>query len=319
MANWFKIHETDLDETRMRYAMSKLPAVWPVWTALLMECCKHKSDTFPWGSDEQELFGFSDRLKISIPVVSQAVGILEETGYIKIEGNSLKVLRWNEKQNDYLIRKKRGDYDNRGESPIIADTIGKAQVKERRGEEIKEIKESTTPPVPPKVALPPTSPVNPTDFERVRDELCSLYGKKPGTMEINDQDALQGVMRRDGVLEEWEKIKSLRVRKGPQYFPHTIAKLLGDWDGAVQKANIPDAPKINPTTGKPVNPNWYADAELKSMERKIKSADEFERLDKLFRLREDDPEAYKKKMKEDEEAFEKSLGGFNKLKNNGNA
>jgi hypothetical protein len=164
-----------------------------------------------------------------------------------------------------------------------------------------------------------TSPVNPTDFERVRDELCSLYGKKPGTMTVNDQDALQGVMRRDGVLEEWEKIKSLRVRKGPQYFPHTIAKLLGDWDGAVQKANIPDAPKINPTTGKPVNPNWYAEAELKSMERKIKSADEFERLDKLFRLREDDPEAYKKKMKEDAEAFEKSLGGFNKLKNNGNA
>ena len=112
-----------------------------------------------------------------------------------------------------------------------------------------------------------TSPVNPTDFERVRDELCSLYGKKPGTMTINDQDALQGVMRRDGVLDEWEKLKALRVRKGPQYFPHTIAKLLGDWDGAVQKSNIPDAPKINPYTKQPVKPEPTLDEKLAKLQR----------------------------------------------------
>jgi hypothetical protein len=137
MANWLKLYENDLDETRMRFALSKLPETWPVWTAILMECCKHRSDRFSWGKDEQELFGFSDRLKISIPKVNQAVSILCDIRYIKLEGGTLIALKWSEKQDDYLARKSRGYWKKRREIKNITVNHSESHIEERRGEEIK--------------------------------------------------------------------------------------------------------------------------------------------------------------------------------------
>ncbi|MEY4940746.1 MAG: hypothetical protein RIQ93_2481 [Verrucomicrobiota bacterium] len=137
MANWFKIYETDLDETRMKFALSKLPEVWPVWTAVLMECCRHRKDSFPWGKDEQELFGFSDRLKISIPKVNGAVNILCEIRYVTIRDGTLTVLKWNEKQDDYLARKSRGYWEKRRESRSLTVNHSESHIEERRGEEIR--------------------------------------------------------------------------------------------------------------------------------------------------------------------------------------
>jgi hypothetical protein len=144
MADFFKIFTTDLDETRMRYAMSKLPETWPVWTAVLMECAKHKSDRFAWGASEHELFGFSDRLKISIQKVGEAVNLLIEIRYCELKDGMLIVLKWGEKQSDYLNRKSQGYWENRrkshdshSDSPCITVNHGKSRLEERRGEEIK--------------------------------------------------------------------------------------------------------------------------------------------------------------------------------------
>ena len=144
MANWFKIFETDLDESRMRFALSRLPEVWPVWVAILMECCKHRSDSFSWGTDSQELFGFSDRLKISIPKVNEAVKLLCEIRYTKLdECGTLKVLKWSEKQDDYLARKSRGYWENRRESKKITVNHSESHIEERRGEDKKREREET--------------------------------------------------------------------------------------------------------------------------------------------------------------------------------
>lgn len=137
MANWFKIYETDLDETRMRFAMTQIPEVWPVWTRILMECCKHRSDSFKWGEKEQELFGFADSLKISIPIVNKAVSLLCEIEYIQLKGKTLKVLKWNEKQGDYLLRASQGYWKKYRESKKRTVIHGDSHIEERRGEEIR--------------------------------------------------------------------------------------------------------------------------------------------------------------------------------------
>ncbi len=101
MADWFKFYENDLDETRLQYAIAKLPEVVAVWVGILSECCRHKSGTVRWGTNEIELFGFSRRLNVSIPKVNAAINLLVEIEYIAREGDMLNVLRWNKKQSEY--------------------------------------------------------------------------------------------------------------------------------------------------------------------------------------------------------------------------
>jgi hypothetical protein len=137
MANWFKIYETDLDESRLKYALNKLPEVGWVWIGILSECCKHRSDTIRWSDKLHEVFGFSDRLKVSIPKINEAVNVLVEIEYITVTGDRLKVLKWKEKQSEYNHRKERGDYQSIGESPIVSDKSVKSPLEERRGEENK--------------------------------------------------------------------------------------------------------------------------------------------------------------------------------------
>lgn len=137
MANWFKIFEVDLDESRMRYALSKLPETWPVWTAVLIECCRHRAESFSWGNGEQELFGFSDRLKISIPKVNAAISLLCEIKYCELIDGKLKVLKWNEKQDDYLARKSRGYWEKRRENKDVTVNHSESHIEEKRGEEKK--------------------------------------------------------------------------------------------------------------------------------------------------------------------------------------
>lgn len=104
MADWFKVFENGIDETRFQYAIHKLQEVHGVWMGILSECCRHKSDTVRWGDNEIELFGFSQRLNISIPKVNDAINILVEIDYLKRGQNTLKVLAWKEKQSDYCQR-----------------------------------------------------------------------------------------------------------------------------------------------------------------------------------------------------------------------
>ena len=141
MANWFKVYETDLDETRLKYALDKLPEVGWVWMGILSECCKHRSDTIRWSHQHHELFGFSDRLKVSIQKLNEAIKLLHEIEYIVVEGHSLKVLKWKDKQSEYCVRKERGDYRR------VSENIGGSPLEERRGEEKRvEEKRGCTPP-----------------------------------------------------------------------------------------------------------------------------------------------------------------------------
>lgn len=104
MADWFKFYENGLDEPRFQYAVGTLSEVTPVWVGILSECCRHKSDTINWNDDEAYLFGFSRRLNVSIPKVNEALNLLQRIAYIEISNGTLKVIKWNEFQSEYMKR-----------------------------------------------------------------------------------------------------------------------------------------------------------------------------------------------------------------------
>lgn len=235
MANWFKLYETDLDETRMRFALTKLPEVWPVWTGILMECCKHRGDTIRWGTKEHELFGFSDRLKVSLPKVNEAIKILCDIDYIKMQDGVIKVLKWCEKQDDYLARKAQGHYkkpilsDNIREYPILSDNIRNYPLEERRGEEIRREELSTKEGVGLLVFL--------------KDRICQLYRRRPeDPMTYAEETALVAVSKRPDARGELSELEMFKSRT--QYFPRSVERLLEDWPKVVDRSrNEPERPQ----------------------------------------------------------------------------
>lgn len=136
MADWFKFYENDLDETRLQYAISKLPEVVSVWVRTLSECCRHKSDTFRWGSNI-ERFGFSSRLGITVEKVDEAMKLLAEIDYIEIGEGFIKVLKWGSKQSEYCQWKQRHQNElkevNR-ESVRTPSGVSSRRGEERRGD-----------------------------------------------------------------------------------------------------------------------------------------------------------------------------------------
>ena len=233
MANWFKIFEVDLDESRMRFALSKMPETWPVWTAVLIECCRHRSDNFSWGANEQELFGFSDRLKISIPKVNAAINILCEIGYCQLSEGRLKVLKWNEKQGDYLARKSRGHWEKRskyhGDSRILTVNHGDSHIEERRGEEsrIEEKKE---------------------EKEQGADKPHYAKFQKPNLEEIKLAMAKSGLPMSEAFkfLNYYES-NGWKVGKNPmKSWPHAIGTWSANFRGNPQNNHIPRVLKSTP-------------------------------------------------------------------------
>lgn len=132
MADWFKFYENDLDETRLQYAIAKLPEVVSVWVRTLSECCRHKSDTFRWGSNI-ELFGFSSRLGITPEKVTRAIELLAEIDYVEIGDNYIKVLKWGAKQSEYCQWKQR--HQNNPTPQTRERVRTPSGVSSRRGEE----------------------------------------------------------------------------------------------------------------------------------------------------------------------------------------
>ena len=142
MADWFKFYENDLDETRMQYAIHHLPESCPVWVGILSECCRHKSDTIRWGTSEIEVFGFSKRLGITAAKAQEAVLMLAKIEYITLGDNSIKVLKWAEKQSEYCQKKSKrqnqsGDKNLKKVGTVSGQCRDSVLLEERRGEEIR--------------------------------------------------------------------------------------------------------------------------------------------------------------------------------------
>lgn len=285
MANWFKLYETDLDETRMRYAMSQLPEVWPVWTGVLMECCKHRGDTFSWGLEDHELFGFSERLKISIPKVNEAINLLCSIHYIEKSNGTLKVLKWNEKQDDYLARKARGDYEKVRTSRRVSESIGGSPLEERRGEEKKQksetsrvggVESATNHRIGPEETYSRKLKTNPIGrgLDAIDDAKAKINPafKRTGYWSHEEERMLSELIS-DRDEFEVELTQLLWFKESGKLPPQSVHALLESWTKYLDRSRNQPKP-INPLTGKNENPNWYQDQEIN---RTISEADKIAR------------------------------------------
>lgn len=139
MADWFKFYENSIDEPRFATAITELPEVLPVFVLILSEHCKHKSPTVSWSGDDYELKGFARKLGISVERFNAALALLNVIQYITIADGQLTTLKWNDLQSNYCQKKARPPKQSvRTLSAHSTDTV---RQEERRGEEIREIRE----------------------------------------------------------------------------------------------------------------------------------------------------------------------------------
>lgn len=148
MADWFKLHENWFVEPRLQWAITQDRNVISVWLWCLTECCRIRSDTIGLHREDFEMIGIQQLLNISPGVFVQNIALLEKIKYITTnkDDNSLKVLKWNDFQSNYLVRKNKGDYDKSGDSRIVSDSIGDSRIDKRRVDKKREEEGELDPP-----------------------------------------------------------------------------------------------------------------------------------------------------------------------------
>ena len=223
MADWFKFYENDLDETRLKYAIHKLPEVTSVWLGILSECCRHKNGTIKWSDKEFELFGFSQRLNISIPKVNEAVNLLAEIEYISRGQGTIKVLKWAEKQSEYCqVKSKKPQMTSDTLGTLSGHSRDSVVLEERRVEEKR--REENKP------------PLSPNMFELGKSCLSKLFGRdERSRWSYMEESALSEVSRRQDFKAELEALVEFKS-KPDSFFPQSISSLLSKWTETLDRA-----------------------------------------------------------------------------------
>lgn len=134
MADWFKLHENWFHEPRLQWAIKEHPQVIACWLWVLTECCRTKSDTVGLHSEDYELLGIQQLLNMSPGIFTGCLKALQKIKYVDIDEGlkTIKVLRWNDFQSDYLTKKSRTKLDKVGQCPTKCDSV---RLEERRVEE----------------------------------------------------------------------------------------------------------------------------------------------------------------------------------------
>lgn len=129
MADWFKLHENWFTEPRLQWAIKDQPNVVQTWLWCLTECCRTKSDTIGLHSEDYEMLGIQQLLNISPGIFNSALKLLAKIKYIEIDeaAKTIKVLKWNDFQSDYLRKKDHRDSPTKSDivrqSPTSSDGV----------------------------------------------------------------------------------------------------------------------------------------------------------------------------------------------------
>ena len=130
MADWFKFYEDGINCDKMRYMMHENDKALTVWIWVLSQCCKKKSDTF--GASKYDLAGASMNLNTPKDEIRNCLLLLDEVGYIQVDGDDVKVLKWSKLQSEYCKRLQDGSSPT---SKKVKLTSKKVQTEEKRREE----------------------------------------------------------------------------------------------------------------------------------------------------------------------------------------
>lgn len=131
MADWFKFFNDTLDDPKFQYAISEHSEVTSVFLLILSEASKKRSATIPWQDQDFELFGYSRKINVTVPILNQCMNLLVKIGYIEKGSGCINVLSWNKMQSDYC----KGLMRNYGQTTKSVAT--NSEVCPVRGEEIR--------------------------------------------------------------------------------------------------------------------------------------------------------------------------------------
>ncbi len=137
MADWFKFFNDTLDEPRVQFAIAEHPQVVSVMVLLLSEASKKRSARIPWSDENFELFSYSRKLNVTVPIINHCMGLLEKIGFINRETGWVIINPWDSMQSDYCKGLNRGYYRVTSETLASNSLDTSARGEERRSEKKK--------------------------------------------------------------------------------------------------------------------------------------------------------------------------------------
>ena len=205
MADWFKFYNHWLDDPKIQFAISEHPQVLSVLLLLLSEASRLRKDAVPWSDKDYELFAYSRKLNVTVPIINECINLLCRVEFISKRNGSIKILNWNKLQSEYCRGKERGYYKKKNESTseslasisLESSTRGE----ESRSEKIKGGKEA---PMFDSVKVKIMEDLR-EEAKRVKNAHYNSFGmggqwdsddaKKRYTSLVNDANAIQAALR----------------------------------------------------------------------------------------------------------------------------
>lgn len=133
MADWFKFFNDTLDDPKFQYAISEHHQVTSVFLLILSEASKKRSASIPWKDQDFELFGYSRKINVTVPILNECLNLLTRIGYINKDGSSITVMSWDSMQSDYCKGLNKGYYLDSTKKLASNSEVSTARGEERRG------------------------------------------------------------------------------------------------------------------------------------------------------------------------------------------
>lgn len=133
MADWFKFFNDTLDDPKFQYAISEYSQVTSVYLLILSEASKKRNGSIPWRDQDFELFGFSRKINVTVPILNECLNLLVRIGYINKDGHSITVTSWDTMQSNYCRGLANGYYAGTNKTLASDSQVSTVRGEEKRG------------------------------------------------------------------------------------------------------------------------------------------------------------------------------------------
>jgi len=106
MANWFKVYETDLDDSKFQLLVDENPTVISVWFWILTECAKFKDGVIDFKFEPRYFRMIGKKINQDSACISDALNALHKDGFIILGENSIELMGWESRQSEFMRKQK---------------------------------------------------------------------------------------------------------------------------------------------------------------------------------------------------------------------
>ncbi len=194
MSDWFKFYNDTLDDPKFQYAISEYSQVTSVYLLILSEASKKRSGSIPWKDQDFELFGFSRKINVTVPILNECLNLLVRIGYINKDGHSITVTSWSTVQSDYCKGLSKGYYGDSTKKLASNSEVSSVRGEERRGDQIKRDQ---------RVFSASEIVVKNKELERVIEKIKSVRSRSEAHtgLSVNDRAELTSLREREKALK----------------------------------------------------------------------------------------------------------------------